>query len=376
MTSSTARKYNLISRLLPPDHVLSNNSYVYYYYSYSIVFPISYLFTSASIQEYGAAILTQLIFTVAYLHSFWIRSSWLLIHFFLIASLSFIWININLIAIIYYFYCPYIVLYSNLKYVKTPLLFLVVSISTIQLYYIIEDTSGTLLFFTLMCVNIFAEHYRLKQQLNSHKLQLSNEEIEQLARYAERNKIAQDLHDALGQKLVAHILRMELAKEKSDVLNSTITTSDLSLWINSARDIMATARSVAHRTYQYGIGHEFKEVKSQLESLGMTAYVSTNVQDLTPQIENLLIMIVKECISNIIKHAKATEVHIDLRLEGHSLILTVSDNGIGYSRKQGFGMLGIRERVNKLEGQVSFSNSSGACMRAIIPLPREIDHES
>jgi two-component system, NarL family, sensor histidine kinase UhpB len=85
--------------------------------------------------------------------------------------------------------------------------------------------------------------------------------------------------------------------------------------------------------------------------------------------------IVQEALTNAARHARATDVRIELRESGTELVLTVQDNGVGFApdaaRKPGsFGLLGIRERAQLLGGSMHIDNplAGGARIRVRLPL--------
>ena len=106
-------------------------------------------------------------------------------------------------------------------------------------------------------------------------------------------------------------------------------------------------------------------------------------QDLEPDLSVACFRIVQESITNILRHAKATKIHVTLRQEEHSLDLCIKDDGIGMSAREmpdtaavrsTLGLLGMQERAQALGGRITIQSlpGQGTEVRVWIPLrPRE-----
>jgi signal transduction histidine kinase len=87
-----------------------------------------------------------------------------------------------------------------------------------------------------------------------------------------------------------------------------------------------------------------------------------------------LYRMVQEALTNIARHARASEVRIDIRPSGGELLLTVQDNGVGFSegsmfREGSHGLMGIRERAYMLGGELEIGNARGGGGRITVRLP-------
>jgi signal transduction histidine kinase len=103
--------------------------------------------------------------------------------------------------------------------------------------------------------------------------------------------------------------------------------------------------------------------------------LSEGLKELPPQLATTIYRIVQEALTNITRHARASRVVISLALDDHELLLTIQDNGVGFTkgtraRNPGsFGLLGIRERVLLLGGQLSVGNVSDGGARLVVRVP-------
>ena len=97
--------------------------------------------------------------------------------------------------------------------------------------------------------------------------------------------------------------------------------------------------------------------------------LTTDIQkfDLQPRHESMLALLLREAVTNVIRHANATECLISLQAGEAGLELVVHDNGTGFDGDEGQGLTGMRERLAVLNGQLSFEHQSGTRLTATVP---------
>jgi len=210
----------------------------------------------------------------------------------------------------------------------------------------------------------------------------SREQLRALAAYLqsvreeERARIAREVHDELGQTLTG--LKMDLAwLEKR--LAAVGDTEDLRQWEEKLRalpgqvdGIIGTVRKIA------------TELRPPiLDDLGLEAAIEWQIQefekrtgipcrfhssvkhvDLDPERATAVFRIFQETLTNVVRHAEATQVNIYLRQEDEKLILEVQDNGRGVTGRElsgtrSLGLLGMRERATMLDGEVNILGRQG-----------------
>ena len=97
--------------------------------------------------------------------------------------------------------------------------------------------------------------------------------------------------------------------------------------------------------------------------------------DLPDTVQVTIYRIVQECTTNCVRHAQATHVRVEMKLDAQTLKVTVTDNGIGLNADtvRGFGVIGMRERVSALGGRIAFDTEEGHGLqvRVLIPLGEE-----
>ncbi|WP_439129223.1 ATP-binding protein [Polaribacter sp.] len=200
--------------------------------------------------------------------------------------------------------------------------------------------------------------YRNKQAANrktklqeeySQKLLLSQEE--------ERKRISKDLHDSLGQSLL-------LIKNKIS-LKSDDKTKEL---VNNAIEEMRSISRVLHpfQLEDIGISRALENLISQLDESYQNTFIFGDIDDIknvfnqTKEVN--IFRIVQECLSNVIKHAKAESAKITLIKNDTNVMLSIKDNGIGfdfsekYNDFKSLGLKTIKERVKFLEGTLKIDS--------------------
>lgn len=216
-------------------------------------------------------------------------------------------------------------------------------------------------------------------------LQSSRQELRRLsasmvdAREDERKRIARELHDELGQRLSA--LKMDLA-DGANGLNSTHDELRRDRMLEMLDDTVAAVRRIAADLRplmldDLGLNAAVEWLaRESARRLGIE--VTVRLDEHEPPIDHrattALYRMVQEALTNVARHARATDVRIELRVQGQELVLTVQDNGRGFppgaTRKEGsFGLMGMRERAYLLGGELLVDNPPGGGGRITVRLP-------
>jgi PAS domain S-box-containing protein len=209
------------------------------------------------------------------------------------------------------------------------------------------------------------------KKLQIEKAALDKEILQRMVQTLEdeRKRIARDLHDELGQQVIALRLKLEHVRQLCEA------DKELSAKID---DVQTIAKQIDN-----GVDFLAWELRpSVLDDLGLTAalekyikewsrysgtsadFITTGIKvtRLSPEAETNLYRIVQEALNNIHKHAKAKQVEVVLDKRGDSIVLIIEDDGIGFNpenkRKQrkGLGLLGMQERASLIGGSVEIES--------------------
>lgn len=209
-----------------------------------------------------------------------------------------------------------------------------------------------------------------------HALQRSREELRDLAsvshdaREQEKSRIARELHDELAQALTA--LKMDISwlserlpadgayRPKLQSMQNLLDTT-----VAATRRISADLRPLLLDDLGFSPAVEWLASNFSQRS-GIACEFAANSSDIDlpdPQATAVFRML-QECLTNIARHAKATQVEINLERDEKEIAVSVRDNGCGFDssaprKSNSFGILGLRERANLLNGQVIITSSPG-----------------
>lgn len=210
---------------------------------------------------------------------------------------------------------------------------------------------------------VFAERNRMNR-----KLRKANEEIEHLAKVAERERIARDLHDVLGHTLSVITLKSELAGKLMD-RDPQRAAQEIHEVEEISRQALSDVRDAIRGYRSQGLLAELARAKSTLETAGLTvecdAAPSVNIPAMQ---ESILSLAVREAVTNIVRHAHARTCRMRLEQQNGSCRLQISDDGRGWNGNEGNGLRGMRERVEMVGGTLQRIGASGTTVTITLPL--------
>ena len=209
----------------------------------------------------------------------------------------------------------------------------------------------------------FAERNRINRQLRR-----ANEEIENLAKVAERERIARDLHDVLGHTLSVITLKSELAGKLID-RDSQAARKEISEVEQISRQALSDVRDAIRGYRSQGLVAELAQAKTTLETAGVTVQCDAATTMKLPAVqESVLSLAVREAVTNVVRHARARTCRMRLEQQNGSCRLEIQDDGCGASNSEGNGLRCMRERVEMLGGTLSRNTEAGTRLTITLPL--------
>lgn len=227
--------------------------------------------------------------------------------------------------------------------------------------------------FTVL-VGLTSIHYAEVQRKNV-SLRRAREEVERVAKSAERERIARDLHDLLGHTLTVISVKSDLAVRLAD-REPARARSEMEEVHRTARGALAEVRRavLGYRAGgSGGLARELDSVRAALSSGGVSLRLEGSPDDLAPgaidgiapEQEEALAFALREAVTNVLRHARASCCTVRFERNDHHARLVVADDGRataagpGDGSIQGQGLAGMRERVEGLGGHLVLTRTDG-----------------
>jgi len=214
------------------------------------------------------------------------------------------------------------------------------------------------------------------------QLQKYASEVEELAVVRERTRLAREIHDTLGHYLSILTIQLETISklQERDPARAAVEIAEArrvaSQSMQEVRNAIAALRptSIATLTLTGAIAQLGREFEQNAPETALTLDLDTRLPPISPDLQVALYRAVQETLTNVRKHANASKVLVRLRYEDELLELLVLDNGLGpssnaNSQAEGFGLVGLRERIELLGGQVSHGPAEPAGYRVTVQVP-------
>lgn len=215
------------------------------------------------------------------------------------------------------------------------------------------------------------------------ELQALHNEVRTAAVAEERNRLAREIHDSLAHYLTVANVQLEAAEKlgvgrAAEGLDHVRRARRLTL--DCLQDVRRSVAALRAATLEeLALDRALQRLVSEFsDSTGISTQLTLELPDqpqLPPQLAQALYRSAQEGLTNVHRHARANHVLIELRATCECVMLVVQDDGVGptpngyAAGSSGYGLLGLRERVALLEGQLTFEPTStgGSCLRISLP---------
>jgi signal transduction histidine kinase len=231
-----------------------------------------------------------------------------------------------------------------------------------------------------------AEEMTGELRASETKLQKTNDNLRRLAAHAEsikeseRKRIAREIHDDLGQNLLALRIEVDLLASRTGKRHPRLHTrarwmlEQIDATIKSVRQIINDLRpNVLDLGLIAAVDWQIAEFRRRT---GIACEVVSHNHELhlSDRCATTLFRILQESLTNVSRHARATKVRVELAVDPESIAMTISDNGIGLTKAGGqkpgsFGLVGIEERVRILGGKCIITSGPNAGTTVHVSIP-------
>lgn len=346
------------------------------------ILPFYFIYQWSTTREIVTGILLTLFFFIMYRLAV-ISKNWLK---YVLAAFLII-ISIAMTSYLGYVYFAFFVAYliggmsNRIAFFTFYIIHLISSTVAININFVLQDPLfiKQLPFIIIIWISIillpFNIYNRKKREQLEEQLAFANKRISDLIVQEERQRIARDLHDTLGQKLSLIGLKSDLAGKILDK-NPEQARSELKDIQHTARTALNEVRKMVSHMRGHRLKDEFLEVKKLLTAaqIEMVVEQDTSLTNVSLFIENILSMCLKEAVTNIVKHSGASKCEISIRQSNDEITIMVHDNGIGFAQNdifdRGNGLIGIKERLEFVNGNLEVLSEAGT--KVIIKVPNVV----
>jgi two-component system sensor histidine kinase UhpB len=199
------------------------------------------------------------------------------------------------------------------------------------------------------------------------------------AQEAERHRIAQELHDEVGQSLTVVLLQLKHLRDGLPDAEGVAVDGVR----ESARAALDEVREVARRL-RPGVLEDLGLLSalaalatdySQRTGVHVSRAFAPGLPDATSEVELVVYRVAQEALTNVARHARASAVDLSLTVQGGDLVLTVADDGAGVrGASEGAGVTGMRERAAMVGGRLTVDRRNGGGTEVRLAVPTGGDH--
>lgn len=204
-------------------------------------------------------------------------------------------------------------------------------------------------------------------------------QVEDLTIAAERERMARELHDTLSQGLAGLILQLEAADAQLGRQNPEKARQIIAQSMQKARESLTEARNAISNLRENHLGELEDSLRREIDrfqaatGLPCVFHADSTPQHLPDSVKETILRTVSESLTNIARHARASEAAVTLTVKEQTLTLAIQDNGNGFDPQTipsgHYGLLGIRERIRLIGGQLTLDSAPGEGTILTIEIP-------
>jgi two-component system, NarL family, sensor histidine kinase YdfH len=259
-------------------------------------------------------------------------------------------------------------------------------------------TALPVLVFVVIYVVLYSRQAKAREQAQelAAQLEIANRQlteyaaqVEDLTIAAERQRMARELHDTLSQGLAGLILQLEAADAQLGRQNPEKARQIIAQAMQKARESLADARRAISNLRETHLGEFGDSLRREIDRFEAATGIPCALHaDQTPplpdSVKETVLRTVSESLTNIARHARASEAAVALSLsniEAQTLMLKIKDNGTGFDPQNipsgHYGLLGIRERIRLTGGTFTLDTApqTGTILTVHIPITQSPNHE-
>ena len=353
---SQAVEMKIRFRLLPEDRYLGWTPYVWLIYLPTLFMQLA--FGGASRVGWVLTLISVAVFLPLYFRSYWARENESYVIIAAMAALGIILVPFNGAGFVFFVYA------AAFAGTRRPTRQAVRIFGMLTAIVLVEAFLLHLPLWSWVWAAVFIwiiggvnTHFETVRESNK-QLQRAHEEIEHLATMAERERIARDLHDLLGHTLSLITLKSSLASRLAD-RDPARAIAEIRDVERISREALSEVRSAVAGYREAGLARAVASAEQMLTAAGIKPTLQVEAVPLATTEEGVLALAVREAVTNVVKHSRANACSIQLTRVGDVRRLSIVDDGVWKGTRDGNGLVGMRERVEAIGGELLVIRENG-----------------
>ncbi len=343
------------------------------------ILPFYFIFHSTSPYQIAFGITMIIAFFVCYVLSF-VSKGWL-VYFWTSVQIAISTVMSILFGYVYFsLFLAFFIgnLKNRIAFFILYSIHIITTFATINYGFVTENpfffTQLPFVFLSLIAVILLpvSTYNKNKEDKLQGQLEDANKKISELVKLEERQRIARDLHDTLGQKLSLIGLKSDLAGKliSKDPTQARIEINDVQ---QTARIALKEVRELVTKMRGTKLEDEIYRVKQILKAAQIEFILEGDPKLTNTSLiaENVVSMCIKEAVTNVVKHSNASACSVIIEPSRTELVVRIQDNGIGMKDPltcySGSGLKGMRERLEFVNGSLEISSEQGTIILLKVP---------
>lgn len=340
-------------RLLPRKHVLQRDWLVHLFSAIALIIPLVVVFDHPGLSAWQLVLIMPLFYLQWYV-GFWQSGVAIILGFVFMTVLSTWAMSLHWIGVGLCFYG--LVFLMSFQRIWSLSIALILQAGWIA-FWAWQWQFPVVFILTVTGLLLFGGHadYLFFRMVNAQRdLLVTQEELEYVSRARERERIARDLHDVLGHTLSTIALKSELSEKYLAVQQVNKAQAELADIAQIARQALAEVRTTVTGYRAGNLSSELAMAGHALSAAGIQADLPIAApRPISRELENLLSLVLREAVTNVVRHANANSCRVQLFNRNRLWHLRVTDDGVGWSGQLGNGLQGMKERLSLFNGRLS-----------------------
>lgn len=254
--------------------------------------------------------------------------------------------------------------YASFRFLAYDLAMLFMIIAGVSLA---DDLSSQVMIFLVPVVNYGILVYWMddrKNEIQRKVIMEKNRTINLLLAENERSRIGRDLHDTLGHVFAAMTLKTELALKQLEKGKYDLVKKELEELNQTSRSSMHDVRNIVNNLKFRTVSEEIEHLNEffAMTDIDYQLQNDLNVEAMAPLMQSSIGMILRELSNNVIKHSQAQTCRIHLFENQEKLVMTITDDGVGFDDLTGDELKSIRDRLLLVKGDVEILSQAKPTM--------------